>query len=320
LGKEVLMLQILSPIANFINNTGKPVHIDNDFIIRPAKSPEVNYLKGLYEGDRLLGDFEGDYRGKMHVIESYVDPTVLPAYVPFNEFRGSEREYTEWLLRYEEVLQQCRRTIENRLTFLRLMKPGQITCKVFVVYEPTKEGRAKRAYWVRYYVPWHYENYPNKYEISNNDIAEFVDKFELFGLKISIDEYPSLRYFSKGYHEPLLEDRILDIVIALESLYLPEDEDKSSLRYKLGMRCAAYISEEGVTRKDVFERVKDAYKIRSTIVHGRRKSKKEEASKKVKEIFPHLENYLRISLIKALSHSKWPRAEDFDRILLKEIS
>ena len=64
-----------------------------------------------------------------------------------------------------------------------------------------------------------------------------------------------------------IEDRILDVAVALEVLY---SLDAGELTHKLSTR-AAYLLGSGSAedRVDVFDAVRDLYEVRSSIVHGR---------------------------------------------------
>ena len=61
-----------------------------------------------------------------------------------------------------------------------------------------------------------------------------------------------------------LEDRILDIAVALEVLY---GLDRGELTYKLSTR-AAHLLKLPEARVDLFDAVHELYRMRSRIVHG----------------------------------------------------
>lgn len=62
------------------------------------------------------------------------------------------------------------------------------------------------------------------------------------------------------------EDSLIDLMIGLESLYLPDGN--SELAYRLKVRCSHHISTNPEKRKLIFNDIGDLYKIRSRIVHG----------------------------------------------------
>lgn len=324
--KHLRMMTIISPILNLLNKTGEEsIKLGDDFLVRQATPSEVRDFRSMYQGGFMLADFRRDYTETIHILESSFDAKSLKTYVPFDKFEGSDGQYREWMRKNEDVCRIARETLENKLTFLRLMKAGQIACNIFALKEKTREGERTGAVQVRYYVPWHYKNYPYEFELLSGDIDRFTSDYQLFGSKISIADYPSLRYFFKGYHEPLLQDRVLDIVIALESLYLSNEPEKTTFRYKLAMRCAAYIGEDYEEREKVRRTVLRAYDLRSGIVHGGKETKKkkatrQEAETELEQIFPTIEGYLRTSLVEALREPNWPEASYFDQLLLQYIT
>jgi hypothetical protein len=66
-----------------------------------------------------------------------------------------------------------------------------------------------------------------------------------------------------------IEDELVDILVAAEALYL-SDVGHEELGFRLALRAAALSdpSKLGMTRRDVFDTMKNAYKVRSKIVHG----------------------------------------------------
>lgn len=72
-------------------------------------------------------------------------------------------------------------------------------------------------------------------------------------------------HFSKAVVCDFHEDILLQLVMALEALYL---EDEAELRLKLALRVARHISRDDSDRRDVYDIVYNAYKLRNEIVHG----------------------------------------------------
>ena len=67
-----------------------------------------------------------------------------------------------------------------------------------------------------------------------------------------------------------LEDRILDVAMALERMY---ELDQGEISYKLKTRAACYLESTTDARNRVFKEVKKLYDLRSAIVHGREKNR-----------------------------------------------
>jgi len=103
----------------------------------------------------------------------------------------------------------------------------------------------------------------------------------------------ALRRFHSSYYGDI-EDRIIDQMIAFESLYL---EDTQELTYKLALRAALLLTKRRNKRESIFSDMKKAYKYRSKIVHGDTRVSRE----KLREIIPKTEDYLRQSIQRFLS-------------------
>jgi hypothetical protein len=70
-----------------------------------------------------------------------------------------------------------------------------------------------------------------------------------------------------------LEDRLIDVFVAAEALYLTDvgdAKDKGELRYRLALRAAVWFDGDpiGWTRRQVFRQIRDGYDACSAIIHG----------------------------------------------------
>lgn len=108
----------------------------------------------------------------------------------------------------------------------------------------------------------------------------------------------ALRRFRYASEREREEDRLVDLLIAAESLFL-QDEGKE-LSYRLRQRVALLLGTTFKDRLEISDDIKMAYDSRSKVVHGSGKGHKAPLS----VIVPKLEGYLRASLQKAISLAK----------------
>ena len=97
----------------------------------------------------------------------------------------------------------------------------------------------------------------------------------------------ALRRFHSAYHGDI-EDRIIDQMIAFESLFLGDIQE---LTYKLALRVALLLGRRN-KRETIFNDMKKAYKYRSRIVHGDTQVSRYE----LRGIIHKTEDYLRQSI------------------------
>jgi Apea-like HEPN len=67
------------------------------------------------------------------------------------------------------------------------------------------------------------------------------------------------------------EDRIVDVMIAAEALFLSDAgsaQERGELKYRLSLRAAYFMGKDINERKTIFRFMKNAYDARSTIAHG----------------------------------------------------
>lgn len=81
----------------------------------------------------------------------------------------------------------------------------------------------------------------------------------------------ALRRFRYAGDRERPDDRIVDLMIAAESVFLSDTGDPQSrgeLRYRLALRSAFFIELPSWTRRQVFNVMSRAYDTRSEVVHG----------------------------------------------------
>jgi len=121
-----------------------------------------------------------------------------------------------------------------------------------------------------------------------NNLLHSIRQWREAGILDRIDI--ALKRFHSSYHYPI-EYRIVDQMIALESLYIGDDKE---LGYKLRLRSAFLL---GKDRARIFKDLKKAYDFRGQIVHGNNPPNRD----KLRVIVPKTEEYLRQSIRKFLS-------------------
>ena len=81
----------------------------------------------------------------------------------------------------------------------------------------------------------------------------------------------AIRRFSYAADRHRADDRLVDLVIAAETLFLGDagnPQERGELRFRYALRAAFFIEVEGATRRDVFRFMRNGYDARSAIVHG----------------------------------------------------
>ncbi len=80
-----------------------------------------------------------------------------------------------------------------------------------------------------------------------------------------------MRRFSYACERERDDDRIVDLMIAAESLFLSDsggEKDRGEIRFRLALRSAYFVESPAYTRRQIFNHMKAAYDLRSAIVHG----------------------------------------------------
>ena len=98
-------------------------------------------------------------------------------------------------------------------------------------------------------------------------VGKRYKKFRTERAKLKSNKYLdiALRRFNLGIEEADFENKMIDYLISLEAIYLPE---RRELTYKLSNRVATLLGKEGKETEEIRKIVAKAYDLRSDIVHG----------------------------------------------------
>lgn len=189
------------------------------------------------------------------------------------------------------VWETARKNIDEKLDqvilALRLFKAGSIGSNEFDLFWDGQYGGTISR--ITYF-------WGEAYTLSENEKENFVNFFEKLK-SLSPVEFAetALQRFKSSYERESPKDRLVDLFIAFESLFLP---NSGELTYRLQLSIAAYIGNFG-ERKKIFDDVGKGYKLRSSIVHGEAVNEE-----KVKEILLISEDYFRKCISKILQHKQ----------------
>jgi hypothetical protein len=114
----------------------------------------------------------------------------------------------------------------------------------------------------------------------------------------------AIRRFGYAGERSRPEDRLIDLMIAAESLFL--SDTSGELGFRLALRFAYYVDTLRWSRPERFKQMRDAYNARSTLVHGsepdpNRFTLPGEGPVPLEKFVDALEQSLRLALVKALS-------------------
>jgi hypothetical protein len=108
----------------------------------------------------------------------------------------------------------------------------------------------------------------------------------------------ALRRFRYATQRVRDDDRILDLMIAAEVLFIPRGKDTDELRFRTAVNAAYFLSDSAAERRRVFELVRAGYDMRSSVAHGEEATpiKANGVVLTVRELLEALEPLLRCAL------------------------
>jgi hypothetical protein len=185
---------------------------------------------------------------------------------------GKPREEERASARHEEALAGGR--LERALEALHVYKEGAISAPSVLSYGrnwPVSGG------WSFVSIPGRVRpSYGSEYLLSESDadrIPPFVKRLERVRRDDVVDS--ACRRFSYAADRERVDDALVDLIIAAESLFLGDAgsaREKGEMRYRLALRAAFYLESEPDRRRATYDLVRKLYDLRSAIVHGGRPS------------------------------------------------
>ena len=150
------------------------------------------------------------------------------------------------------------------LSALRLFKHTQVRTAGYINWTDSPWFSGGTSY--RLLLQW---PYGGKYELSVDEIPQFLELWHLLEKGAAHFGF-SIRRFNLAFDRSLLADRIVDLVIAAESLFLGDldVQDRGELRFRFALRAAKFIRHPSYSEHDIFRVMRRAYDARSAIVHG----------------------------------------------------
>lgn len=159
------------------------------------------------------------------------------------------------------TVQDCESAMMRTLSIFRLFKDSQIVCEMVVVGHPPLGAVS-----FRHLIPWS-RNQIDPYRLLSNEQTSFA---RFWSRLADLDSQNFAVYrFALADFRPYMYDRFTDYVESMEYLFVP-DSAGGEIRHKLSSRASMILGryEAPSRRQQIYEEIKDAYDIRSSIVHG----------------------------------------------------
>lgn len=149
--------------------------------------------------------------------------------------------------------------------------------------------------------------------ISSGEICEMTSD-DANQLKVLWDQLCSnknevgfaVQRFNLAFERDHLDDRLVDLIICAESLFLGDEQGE--LSFRCALRAGQFVEHPVYSQREVFRIMYDAYGVRSKIVHGSKRSRKKSKIRlpgkedvDLNEFADNIEDILRLGLHKALS-------------------
>lgn len=251
------------------------------------------------------------------------DPTVgIRTRMPFPKIIG-EQEQSQSLAEAQERTRRAVLDASEVVHALRVFKRGRFSTPGYVLMHDelgsglsfgpleTAPGSARPA---------------GDYELSTEEsaaLASFWPQFKQARRRGLVGS--AIRRFSYAGERARADDRLVDLVIAGETLFLGDTgnpQERGELRYRYALR-AAFYCDVGASRHDVFLFMRNGYDARSAIVHGGSPSSKllkavDGSQLTLPEFVEAVEEVIRRALKKAIEAPAQPRGPlvDWNALIL----
>lgn len=174
-------------------------------------------------------------------------------------------------------------------------------------------------------IPW----FAPKHGLSQVEMSDLPILFSELGNESVTSHGPlnnAIRRYEYAGERQRPEDRIIDLMIAAESLFLHGSgsaQERGELRYRLAIRTAFFVGSSSLSRHQVFDLMRRAYDVRSKIVHGDPPTsvRLNEETLSLQELAVRVEETIRLALRKMIRNAverKGARSlVDWEELILK---
>jgi hypothetical protein len=143
--------------------------------------------------------------------------------------------------------------------------------------------------------------------LTETDVPEVLRVWEL--LNRSADGFAfSVRRFSQSFERADPDDRIVDLVIAGESIFVGDTESngRGELRFRFALRAAKFVDHPTYGRRDMLDVMQRAYDARSAVVHGGHPNPKkiflpDDKPATLRTFSDAVEHIIRLAILKAIA-------------------
>jgi len=286
---------VIALVEGILSGEIEPIEISGKFVLRnpyPAEMIKVNSI--IKDEFNSLPELRPDH-----------------CLLEINESIPNAETSETWLEYHHNIQVYGQKLILRALTFLRLCQFGHLGFVYLFVPGANIENCAYSFLDTRFQTPPKWQYYTCPYDFPENfpELESFVGQF--WNQKIEEDNV--VRWFNKSFLEPHLEDKLTDLIFALEQLYLRKESERVYLSYKLAMRCAFLLAKNREERMHVFENVRNGYKNRSKVVH---EGKRLESDEETMRLIIELEGYLRKSILVYLKDNIIFNSKNLDNLIL----
>ena len=283
---------VVAFLTGMAENIVDPIEVADKFVLRKPYETEMNFVnQTIKDAFSQLPPIKSNYP----LLE--VNEGISGASTPEEHRQNVERDGENLILR--------------AVTFLRLFRPGHLgfICYFVPLARTNDCGYSFRHTYLQTIPQW--KNYPRSYNLPGDlsPMKSFVSQF--WNEKVEVNNV--VRLFNKSFIERHLEDKLNDLVFALEQLYLREESERSYLSYKLAIRCAFLLAEDPRSRRQIFKNVREGYKARSRIVHSGTRLEDDEETM---SLIIKLEIYLTRSIMLYLENAEMFKSSELDGRIL----
>ncbi len=186
--------------------------------------------------------------------------------------------------------------IRNLVLYLRLFKQGDICIINYIPESDNLITSGGGTMTIGNRIP--FSSIKKQYIFNKSDLKEFQAFYKEF--IAVLDNFPNyislaISRYNDIWFRKKVEDIIVDLIIAFESLFLSNNPEIS---FRLAFSVAHFIGKSTQERKEIYTTMKDAYDVRSKIVHGSSSRSKSKVIGKLPDIISKLQDYFRITIRK----------------------
>lgn len=219
----------------------------------------------MTEGIELFDGMKIRRVSKEDIEDFKTNPILYPS---LKSFSSAMFVLEKYITSDDENFSNIHHTMLNGVLSLRLLKKGDVWGNSMFYILLSEKRELNSSSWEEEHIP---EIYGSSYVLGFDEIPvlrKILENVQGTGFAKRRDLHLACKRFQRAYGETDAEDKLIDLMIAFEALFLRGEKAGTSSGQIVAIACSTLLGKSDEEREEIRRFLAKAYSIRNCIVHG----------------------------------------------------